>query len=118
MRTHCFEVEMPEARGSRAQVLLYLLLVFAFSSVFYFLILRARTLGAAGGLYVACIMWCPAVAAVTTFKLNGRQLPDLGWKWPQTKYAAMSWYIPLLYAAIAYAIVWASGLGGFPNHRT
>ena len=29
----------------------------------------------------------------------------------------MSWYIPLLYAAIAYAIVWLSGLGGFPNHE-
>jgi len=27
----------------------------------------------------------------------------------------MSWYVPLLYAGIAYAIVWVSGLGGFPN---
>ena len=29
----------------------------------------------------------------------------------------MSWYTPVLYAAIAYAIVWLSGLGGFPNHE-
>src|SRR5208283_5214347 len=57
-----------------------------------------------------------ALAAFITLKLNGRSLADLGWKWPATKYALMSWYIPLIYAAIAYAIVWLSGLGGFPNH--
>jgi membrane protease YdiL (CAAX protease family) len=27
----------------------------------------------------------------------------------------MGWYVPLLYALIAYAIVWTLGLGGFPN---
>jgi len=63
------------------------------------------------------IMWCPALAALATLKLNGRNLLELGWKWPQAKYATMSWFIPLLYAAIAYAIVWFSGLGGFPNHE-
>jgi uncharacterized protein len=109
---------MSEARRSRSQVLLYLLLVFAFSSVFYFLILRAHSLGAGGGLYVAGIMWCPALAAMATLKLNRRPLSELGWKWPQAGYAIMSWYIPLLYAAIAYVIVLSSGLGGFPNHET
>jgi membrane protease YdiL (CAAX protease family) len=105
-----------EQRSSRQQVGMYLLIVFAFSSVFYFLTLRAHTLGAAGGLYVFGIMWCPALAAVTTLKLNGRNLADLGWKWPQTNYAAQSWFIPLLYATIAYLVVWSLGLGGFPNH--
>jgi len=97
--------------------MIYLLLTFAFSSVFYFLILTAHRLGAAGGLYVVGIMWCPAVAAVVTLKINGRKLTELGWKWPQARYATMSWFIPLLYTTIAYAIVWASGLGGFPNHE-
>ena len=109
---------MSEARGSRAQVLVYLLLVFAFSSVFYFLVLRAHGLGAAGGLYVVGIMWCPALAGIATLKLNRRPLEELGWKWPQAKYATMSWYIPLLYATIAYTIVWSTGLGSFPNHET
>ena len=54
---------------------------------------------------------------LATLKLNGRSLADLGWKWPARKYAAMSWYIPLIYAAIAYGIVWVSGLGGFPNRE-
>jgi membrane protease YdiL (CAAX protease family) len=50
-------------------------------------------------------------------KLNGRKLSDLGWKWPQTSYAVQSWFIPLLYATIAYVIVWSLGLGGVPNHQ-
>jgi uncharacterized protein len=102
---------------SRRQVLTYLFFVLLFSSVFYFLIIHAKHLGAGGGLYVFGMMWCPALAAFTTLKLNGRSLAELGWKWPSTKYALMSWYVPLLYAAIAYAIVWISGLGGFPNHE-
>jgi uncharacterized protein len=106
---------MWEARSSRAQVATYLLLVFAFSSVFYFLVLRAHTLGAGAGLYVTGIMWCPALAAIATLKLNHRNLRELGWKWPRSPYALQSWFIPLLYATIAYAIVWIAGFGGFPN---
>jgi len=98
---------MSEQRSSRQQVGIYLLVVFAFSSVFYFLMLRAHTLGAGGGLYVFGIMWCPALAAITTLKLNGRNLADLGWKWPQTNFAMQSWLIPLLYTTIAYVIVWS-----------
>lgn len=107
---------MAEQRSSRQQIAIYLLLVFAFSSVFYFLVLRAHTLGAGAGLYVFGIMWCPALAGITTLKLNGRNLTELGWIWPEKKYAVQSWLIPLLYATIAYAIVWAARLGGFPDH--
>lgn len=108
---------MPQAKTSRQQVGTYLLLVFLFSSVFYFLILRAHTLRGGGGLYVVGLMWCPALAAMLTLKLNGRQLGALGWAWPTRRYAAMSWYVPLVYAVIAYAIAWISGLGGFPNQE-
>src|ERR1700730_14016474 len=110
-------MKMSEQRSSLPQVGMYLLLVFAFSSLFYFLMLKAHTLSAGAGLYVFGIMWCPALAAMATLKLNGRSMQDLGWKWPETKYAAQSWYIPLLYALITYVIVWSSGLGGFPNHE-
>jgi uncharacterized protein len=107
---------MTDRESSRRQIVTYLLLVFAFSSLFYFLILRAHRLAAGGGVYVLGIMWCPGLAAMATVKFYDRSLSELGWKWPQAKYAAMSWYIPLVYATIAYAIVWASGLGGFPNY--
>jgi uncharacterized protein len=108
---------MAAAENSRRQVVTYLFFVFLFTGVFYFLILQAHTLGAGGGLYVSGIMWCPGIAAFVTLKLNGRNLADLGWKWPARKYAAMSWYLPLLYAFIAYALVWILGLGDFPNRE-
>ena len=108
---------MSEQQKSSQPTLVYLVLVFAFSSVFYFLMLKAHTLGAAGGLYVLGIMWCPALAAMATLKLSRRKLSELGWNWPANHYALQSWALPLLYAFVAYVIVWLLGLGGFPNHQ-
>jgi membrane protease YdiL (CAAX protease family) len=108
---------MAHMRSSRSQALMYVGFVFLFSSVFYLLVLRAHTLGGAGGIYVTGIMWCPALAAFTTLWPNGRKASELGWKWPARQYALMSWYVPLVYAAIAYAMVWIGGLGGFPNRE-
>jgi membrane protease YdiL (CAAX protease family) len=108
---------MGTERNSWRQIIIYVVLVFAFSSLFYFLMLKAHSLSAGAGLYVFGIMWCPALAAMATLKLNGRKLADLGWKWPETKYAVQSWFIPLFYTAIAYVIVWCFGFGGFPNHE-
>ncbi len=98
---------------SKKQIVIYLVLLFLFSSVFYFLILHAGTLRAGGGLYVRGLMWCPALAAFATLRLNRRNFSELGWRWGAWQF--QSWWIPLLYTAIAYVIVWGSGLGGFPN---
>jgi uncharacterized protein len=96
---------MQAQKDSWRQIAAYWLFVFGFSSVFYFLVSKAHTLGAGGGLYVLGIMWCPALAGMATLKLNGRNLSELGWKWPSMRYAAKSWLIPLLYAFIAHVIV-------------
>ncbi len=60
-------------------------------------------------------MWCPALAGMLTLRLNGRSIADLGWKWGETKYQIRSWYIPFLYASIAYAIMWIFHFGAFGN---
>jgi len=106
---------MSRPERSRVQVLTYLIIVFAFSSFFYFLILHSGSLGYGRGMYVFGLMWCPALAGMLTLRLNGRSIAELGWKWGETKYQIQSWYIPLLYAAIAYAIVWIFHLGAFGN---
>jgi CAAX protease family protein len=106
---------MAQPARSRVQVLTYLVIVLAFSSVFYFLILHSGSLGYGRGMYVFGLMWCPALAGMLTLRLNGRSIADLGWKWGETKYQLRSWYIPLLYASIAYAIVWIFKLGAFGN---
>jgi len=106
---------MAQPARSRVQVLTYLVIVLAFSSVFYFLILHSGSLGNGRGLYVLGLMWCPALAGMLTLRLNGRSISDLGWKWGETKYQVRSWYIPILYASIAYAIVWIFRFGAFGN---
>ncbi|HTQ59808.1 MAG TPA: type II CAAX endopeptidase family protein [Candidatus Solibacter sp.] len=106
---------MAQPARSRMQVVTYLVIVLAFSSFFYFLILHSGSLGYGRGMYVFGLMWCPALAGMLTLRLNGRSISDLGWKWGETKYQIRSWYIPLLYASIAYAIVWIFHFGAFGN---
>lgn len=106
---------MAAPRSSRMQVLIYVVLVFAFSSLFYFLILHSGSLSNGRGMYVLGLMWCPALAGMLTLRLHGRSIAQLGWKWGETKYQIQSWFIPLLYASIAYAIVWVAGFGAFGN---
>jgi hypothetical protein len=72
---------MAQPRSSRMQVFIYVVLVFAFSSVFYFLTLHLGSLGNGRGLYVLGLMWCPALAGMLTLRLNGRSISELGWKW-------------------------------------
>jgi membrane protease YdiL (CAAX protease family) len=104
---------MSQPASSRTQVITYLILLLLFSSVFYYLILHAGGMRAGGGVYVLCLMWCPGLAGMATLKLNGRNLSDLGWKWGEPKYQFYSWLTPILYATLAYLIVWISGLGKF-----
>lgn len=106
---------MAAPRSSRMQVLIYVVLVFAFSSLFYFLILHSGSLSNGRGMYVLGLMWCPALAGMLTLRLHGRSIAQLGWKWGETKYQIQSWFIPLLYASIAYVIVWVAGFGAFGN---
>jgi membrane protease YdiL (CAAX protease family) len=96
---------------------MYVVLVFAFSSLFYFLILHSGSLSNGRGMYVLGLMWCPALAGMLTLRLNGRSIAQLGWKWGETKYQIQSWFIPLLYASIAYVIVWVAGFGTFGNRE-
>jgi len=97
----------------RNQLLLYLLLAFGFSSLSYFLILRSGHIGSAGGLFVVSLMWSPALAAMVACKSFGQSLDRLGWKWGKPRYQVMSYFIPLLYATIAYVSVWLFHGGGF-----
>ena len=106
---------MAQPARSHVQVGQYVLFVFLFSSVFYFLVLKSGSLGNGRGMYTLGLMYCPALAGMLTLRINGRSIGDLGWKWGETKYQIQSWYIPLLYAFIAYAIVWTLGFGGFGN---
>jgi len=90
----------------------FLLLTLGFSSIFWYLIGAAGSLGAQGGLYVLGLMWCPGLAALLTTLIFQGNLRGLGWGWGKTRYQVTSYLLPLGYAAAVYVPVWLFGLGG------
>lgn len=97
---------------------IFLSITFALSAIFYFLIIYSGKLGGGDGTYVMGLMWCPGISALITMKILKRNISELGWKWGETKYQIRSYLIPLLYAFIAYIIIWSIGWGGFYNEDT
>jgi membrane protease YdiL (CAAX protease family) len=95
----------------QVRVVTYVVLVFAFSSVFYTLCLRH---GMKAG-YIFGLMWCPAMAGMITSLLTRRSLREFGWRPGKPRYLFAGWWIPMAYSVPAYLVVWATGLGGFPN---
>lgn len=89
------------------KIWVYLILVFAFSSVFYY---RMITSGSISG-YTFPLMWCPAVAAMLTQLLFQRNLRGLGWGRGQVRYWWVGYGLPIGYGLVAYSIIWLTGLG-------
>lgn len=104
-----------QTKNSFKPIGLFLSITLALSSIYYFLIIYSGTLSSGWGQFTMGLMWCPAIAAFISMKLLKRNIADLGWKWGKTKYQVYSYLIPLLYAFIAYLIVWVFGWGGFYN---
>jgi membrane protease YdiL (CAAX protease family) len=84
-----------------------------FSAVIWSLIIWSGHLGMAFGTMITAIMWCPALAALMTCHLVGRSFRSLAWRWPEGRYIAAAYFLPLAYGAIAYGAVWALRLGGW-----
>ena len=97
----------------RQATLLYLLFTLLFSSVIWALIIWSGHIGMAFGMMIVAIMWCPALAALATCRILGRSFRSLAWRWPENRYIAIAYFLPLGYAAIAYGAVWALRLGGW-----
>jgi membrane protease YdiL (CAAX protease family) len=93
----------------------FLVLNFALSSVFYFLIIHTGKLGSGFGIYTVGLMWCPGVSAIITSLIFKRKLSLLGWQWGEGRLQLWSYLTPLLYAITAYLIIWIAGWGIFYN---
>jgi uncharacterized protein len=101
-----------EDHGRSRAIALFLLATVLISSVFYFLIIKSGHMGGGLGAYVAGLMWSPGFAALLTCKYLGRDVGSLGWKWGETRYEVISYFIPLCYATVIYGFVWLTGIGG------
>jgi uncharacterized protein len=95
------------------QILTFLLLVFAFSSVPYLLVIHAGHLSMGGGIVVGLLMWCPALAAFAACSLLKIDRATLGWNWRPARYEAWAYVIPILYALPVYVVTWMAVSGSF-----
>jgi CAAX protease family protein len=95
---------------SHRKILVFLALTLAFSSIFYYLIIKAGKLESAP---VFGLMWSPGVAAIVTQLIFHRSLRGMGWKPGSFKYLLIGYLLPVGYGLISYAIIWLTGLGRF-----
>jgi membrane protease YdiL (CAAX protease family) len=90
----------------------FLALTLALSSICWWRVISAGSLGVDGGKWVLFLMWSPGTAALVTRLIYQKNLRGEGWGWGGTRWQLLSYFLPLGYAAVAYSAVWAAGLGG------
>jgi membrane protease YdiL (CAAX protease family) len=99
-------------QDTRAALTTFLVLTFALSAIFWWLIIDAGSLGAHGGLDVLALMWCPGASALITRFVFQHNLRGEGWRLGAPRWAALAYLLPVAYATVAYGAVWLLGLGG------
>ena len=97
---------------AKKKILIYLLLAFALSSIFYYLILSPGK-GKMGTYLVMGLMWCPGVAGLATRLIYQGNLRGIGWGWGKTRYQVASYLVPLVGGLLVYGIAWLTGLAGW-----
>jgi membrane protease YdiL (CAAX protease family) len=105
-------VNEPAARTWKKIGVFYALTMF-FSGAFDAFILHAGKMDSGNLLYVTGSMWSPALAAFLTKMFFGESIRDLPWRWGNSRYALLAYFIPVAYALPVYLVVWATGLGAF-----
>lgn len=103
---------MTEKQIAKKRVITYLIAVFVLSTPFYIANIAAGS-SALGDLAVLGLMWMPAVAALVTTLIHQRNIRGMGWAPGKFKYLALGYLLPIVYAGIAYGIVWLTGLGAY-----
>jgi membrane protease YdiL (CAAX protease family) len=109
---------VPVKQDAKRRIITYLIAVFALSTPFYVVNIITSANGdeassLLGQLAIAALMWMPAVAALVTTFIHQRNIRGLGWAPGKVKYLALGYLLPIVYASIAYSIVWVTGLGAY-----
>jgi len=98
-----------ESKRTKLSIVVYLLLTFALSSIFYVLVIRRSSGGQSLGLLILGLMWCPGVSGIATRLIFQGNLRGHGFLWGKTKYQFASYWIPLAYASAVYLPIWFAG---------
>ncbi len=97
------------ASASTRKIVVFLVLTFAMSAIFYALITASGSIQG----YSWALMWCPGVAALLTQLIFQRDIRGLGWSIKPSRYWLLGYGVPLGYGLLVYGVVWLTGLGTF-----
>ncbi|HEX3528456.1 MAG TPA: hypothetical protein VH988_15435 [Thermoanaerobaculia bacterium] len=95
--------------AARRRIIVFLVLTYALSSIFYVLIISSGKLKM---LPTLGLMWCPGVAALIVRLATQRNLRGTGWGWGKTRWQVLSYLLPAGMGLVVYGLVWATGLDG------
>jgi uncharacterized protein len=93
----------------------FLVLATVLSGLFEYIIVVDGRVGSGQGMYVFAVMWAPGIAALLACRMRRIPFAELGLHWPTRRWVLAGWLLPLGYALVAYAVVWAIGYGSFGN---
>ncbi|MFH1683696.1 MAG: type II CAAX endopeptidase family protein [Candidatus Margulisiibacteriota bacterium] len=93
------------------KIITYVILVFLLSSIGYYLIINSKSLGLSPLVCMFYLMWCPALSGIITSLLYEKSLKGIGWGLGQPRWLAAAYGLPILYAGLAYGIIWLAGWG-------
>jgi membrane protease YdiL (CAAX protease family) len=102
---------MSERKEAWRTIAIFLAIVTVVSTLFHYAIVNLYP----SRIYIGGLMWCPAVAAMITLKLNGRSISSLNWSWGDWMYIRLAYIVPAAYAFIAYSLICILGFGGLAN---
>src|SRR4051794_27839628 len=94
--------------GTRQRIVLFLVLTYAFSSVFY---VHIASTGKMKMLPVLGLMWCPGAAAMIVRLVTQGSLRGTGWGWGATRWQVLSYLLPPAGGLLVYGLVWLTGIG-------
>jgi membrane protease YdiL (CAAX protease family) len=112
--THMKIEPSPSERSALSrQILTFIAIVLAFSSVPYTLIIHTGHLATGNGMLVAVLMWCPALAAFSSCGIFRIDIASLGWNWRPVRYEVWAYLLPIFYSFPVYVAAWLSINGSF-----
>ncbi len=104
---------MTTRERARAEIRVFLALLFACSGGFYAYLYFVPGAPARWLSFSPAFMWCPGLAALLTVLFMREGFRGLGWKWGGLRYYLLAYGLPLAFCLPVYLVVWVSGLGEF-----
>ena len=106
----------PGLTNPKQVVAAYLVLVFALSSIFWYIISARPQFAVDSGLLrysSALLMWCPAVAAIVTRLFFQRNLDGFGFKIGELRWWLLAIVIPIAVGLVMFGTAWVTGIAPF-----